>query len=91
MSFSVYTHGREHNLKPLLRMQVFPRGLIQRLRELTTDSLRAALALPSDPIGLGPLLTDEELSAVLARRDYVVAHVDRLIERYGEDAVLALP
>lgn len=91
MSFSLYTHGREHNLRPLLRMQVYPRGLVKRLREMTLDSLRAALAQSDDSVGLGPLLTEEEMRAVIARRDYVVSLVDRLIARHGEDAVLALP
>src|SRR5262249_34340314 len=43
LSFSKFRHGHETNLKPLLRMQVFPRGLIARLRRLTIEELRAAL------------------------------------------------
>jgi hypothetical protein len=91
LSFSKFRHGHDNNLRPLARMQVFPRGLIERLRGLTLESVRAALSLGDDPVGLGPLLTDEEMRALLARRDHVVAHVDRLIAEFGEDAVLALP
>jgi hypothetical protein len=91
LSFGKVTHGHESNLKPLLRMQVFPRGLIHKLRGMTLDSVRAALMLGDDPIGLGPLLDDEEVRAIIARRDHVLAHIDRLIAQFGEEAVLALP
>lgn len=91
MSFSRLSRGSESNWRLLSRMQVFPRGLIQKLRGLTVESLTAALDLGADPEGLGPLLTDEEIRAILARRDSVLALVDQLIAERGEDAVLALP
>jgi hypothetical protein len=91
LSFSKFQHGHDNNLRPLLRMQVFPRGLIERMRGLTLEAVRAALSLADDPVGLGPLLTDEEIRAILVRRDHVLEHVDRLIAQFGEDAVLALP
>lgn len=91
LAFSRFLHGHENNLRPLMRMQVFPRGLVHRLRELTLESVRQALELGDDPIGLGPLLDDEEIRAIIARRDHVLHHIDRLIARFGEEAVLALP
>src|SRR6185503_3256520 len=45
LSFSRATHGHDMNLRPLLRMQVFPRGVIRKLRELTLESVTKALAL----------------------------------------------
>jgi hypothetical protein len=90
LSFSRATHGHDSNLKPLLRMQVFPRGLVKRLRELTLDQVTKALAV-DDAIGLGPLLNGEEIRAIIARRNHVLEHIDRLIAQFGEDAVLALP
>jgi hypothetical protein len=91
LSFSKFTHGHESNLRPLMRMQVFPRELVKRLRALTLDQIKKALALTDDTVGLGPLLTDEEMRAILARRDNVLAQIDRLIAEHGEGAVLALP
>ena len=91
LAFSKFTHGHDSNLKPLLRMQRFPRALVAKLRTMTLQQVTAALSLGSDPIGLGPLLTDEELRAIIARKDHVLEHIDRLIAQFGEDAVLAFP
>lgn len=91
LSFSRFPHGHENNLKPFLRMQVFPRALVKKLRELTLASVQAALSLGEDAAGMSPLLTPEETRAILARRDNVLAHIDRLIAQHGEEAVLALP
>ena len=91
LSFSQFTKGHDNNLRPLYRMQVFPRALVARLRALTLESLTAALDLGDDPAGMGPLLTDGELAAVISRRDHVLAYIDRQIAQFGEDAVLALP
>jgi len=91
LSFSKFTHGHDSNLKPLLRMQRFPRALVARLRTLTVQQIKAALSLGDDPIGLGPLLGDEEVRAIIARKDHVLEHIDQLIAEFGEDAVLAFP
>jgi hypothetical protein len=91
LSFSKFKHGHDSNLRPLQRMQVFPRELVRRLRELTLEQITKALTLTDDPVGLAPLINDEELRAIISRRDNVLAHIDRLIAEHGEDAVLALP
>lgn len=91
LSFSRFKHGHESNLAPLRRIQVFSRRLVGKLRSLTVEQLQAALDLGDDPAGLGPLLDDEELRAVLSRRNHVIAHVDALIAEHGEERVLALP
>lgn len=90
-SFSRFTHGHDSNLKPLLRIQVFPRGLVKKLRQLTLEQVTKALAVEDNSIGLAPLLTGEELRAIIARKNHVLEHIDRLIAQFGEDAVLALP
>jgi hypothetical protein len=89
LAFSQYTRGHTANLARLYRIQVFPRGLIGRLRALTAESVAAALGA-ADAV-LGPLLTPAELRAMLSRRDHVLEYVDRLIADLGEDAVLTLP
>jgi len=90
LSFSAYTKGHNTNLGPMRAIGVFPRALVEKIRTLDYDSLARTLAGPDDG-GLGPLLTPIEIRAILARRDHVVEHVDDLIARFGEAAVLALP
>jgi hypothetical protein len=89
LAFSQYTRGHAANLSRLHRIQVFPRGLIGRLRSLTPEAIVAALG--RDDELLGSLLTEAEIRAMLSRRDHVLEYVDRLIADSGEDAVLALP
>jgi hypothetical protein len=88
LAFSQYTIGHTANLTRLYRIQVFPRGLIGRLRTLDAGAVTAALA--HDDV-LGPLLSEAEIRAVMSRRDHLVEYVDRLIAELGEDAVLGLP
>jgi hypothetical protein len=88
LAFSQYTIGHTANLTRLYRIQVFPRGLIGRLRTLDAEAVTAALA--HDDV-LGPLLSEAEIRAVMSRRDHLVEYVDRLIAELGEDAVLGLP
>jgi hypothetical protein len=90
LAFSPYTMGHSTNLGPLRAIGVFSKSLIERVRTLDYDSLVKALEGPDDG-GLGPLLTEVEIRAILARRDHVIHHVDDLIARHGEAAVLALP
>jgi hypothetical protein len=94
LSFSVFTLGHEANLIPLHRIEVFSRALITRLRALRYETLVALMGRPGgsdDNAGLGPLLSANELHAVIARRDHLLQYVDRVIEQYGEAAVLSLP
>jgi hypothetical protein len=89
LSFSPYTYGHEANLSKLYRIQVFPRALVGKLRALTVETIQVALG--GDDELLGPLLTDVEIRAIIARRDHFLGYIDRLIAELGEDAVLALP
>jgi hypothetical protein len=91
LSFSQFTWGHENNVRPLRRIQKFPRGLMKRVRALTRESIEAALDLGDQAAGLGKLLKPEEINAILARRDHVLEYVDALIAQFGEEAVLALP
>ena len=51
----------------------------RQLKGLTFETIRTAV---------GEYLTDEEINAVLIRRDLILAEVDRLIKENGEDKVL---
>jgi hypothetical protein len=55
------------------------RSLFERLQRMTKQELEAAM---------GGILEPPELEAVLARRDLIVAHFEKLIGERGEDAVL---
>jgi hypothetical protein len=88
LSFSTARIGSLLAVDALQRVQVFPRGLVRRMRELTKE--RIVFALGSGE-GLGRLLSDLEISAILARRDFVMGHIDALIAKHGDDAVLVFP
>jgi hypothetical protein len=89
LAFSAFTLGHSTNLAKLHRIQVFPRGLVGKLRALTVENVSAALGGEDDL--LGRLLTDAEIRAIIARRDHLLEYIDRLVIDLGEAAVLALP
>jgi hypothetical protein len=90
MSFSIYKMGHQIPNAALRRIQVFPRGLVERIRTLTLEEVEAALAIDGET-SLGRLLAPAEVSAILARRDNIMAYIDGLIAEHGEQAVLAFP
>lgn len=90
LSFSVHKIGHETPNTALRRIQVFSRSLIDRLRGLTYEQIERVLDMGEDK-RLGPLLSPDAMRAIIARRDNILVHVDRLIEQYGEEAVLAFP
>jgi hypothetical protein len=90
LAFSQYTLGHNTDMGALYRIQVFPRGLVAKLRALTLESVTAAIIHPDDG-ELAPLLHPNELAAVIGRRDHILEYIDKLIAQYGEDAVLAFP
>lgn len=55
------------------------RNLLARLRALTKEGVTKAV---------GSQLTAEEVNALIARRDLIVAHFDQLVKERGEKAVL---
>jgi hypothetical protein len=60
-------------------MNELPRAFVDRLRALTFDGMRTLVA---------GYLKDEEIEAVLARRDLILAEIDRLVRKEGEANVL---
>jgi len=90
MSFSTNPGGHVRSYTYLKRVETFSRHVVDRLRALDADQLRAAMAAgPEEP--LGALLTAEELGALLTRRDAALAYIDDLIAKHGEEAVLGFP
>ncbi len=56
-----------------------PRSFVDRIRELSFETIRAAV---------GEYLTDEEIRAVLARRDLLLKEIRQMVREQGEAAVL---
>jgi len=69
---------RRHREGPKL-MSELPRAFVEKIKALTYEGIRDMT---------GPYLTDAEIRAVLARRDLILAEIDDLIKRNGEDQVL---
>jgi len=90
LAFSKNKLGHRKNVLALRRIQVFPKQLIGRLRALTLESVTATLEAGGDS-SLGRLLHPNEVRAIIDRRDHILRQVDKLIEEFGEDTVLALP
>jgi hypothetical protein len=89
MSFGDDDNGHTRTRTYLERAEKFSRRMVEKLRALERDDLEAAMTADIEPFDY--LLTDAEIKSVLARRDYALRYIDRLIERHGEEAVLAFP
>jgi hypothetical protein len=60
-------------------MSALPRAFLENIKALTFDGIRAVV---------GSYLSDEEINAVLLRRDLILTEINRLISKNGEDQVL---
>lgn len=69
----------EKNVPPESLMRRLPRTLVEKVANLSEGDVRGAV---------GDLLTDEEIRAVMARRKLLVAEIQRIIARFGENDVL---
>jgi hypothetical protein len=60
-------------------MTELPRTFYEALKALTAETVRTAV---------GEYLSDEEIAAVMARRDLIIAWLDKRIKELGEIRVL---
>ena len=60
-------------------MSQLPRTLVEKLREMNHEVIREVV---------GEYLTDNEIEAVLARRDLIIQWIEKRIKEVGEDKVL---
>lgn len=74
----------------LRRVKVFSRRLVESVRRFTREELVEALSSAEDG-ALAPLLNDQEIDAVMARRELAVTYIDELIAEHGAERVLAFP
>ena len=72
----IYTE--KHREGPKL-MSELPRAFVEKIKALTFDGIKSVV---------GEYLKDDEINAVLARRDLILAEIDRLVQKNGEDQVL---
>ena len=85
--FQVDPDGHQRCWSYLKRAQKFSRSFFVALHDL--DKPRLAAALAQDPSGA--LLTDEEMDALLSRRDRALRYLRGLFGEFGEDKVLVFP
>jgi len=71
-------YSEKHPEGPML-MSELPRALVEKIKTLTFESIKNAV---------GEYLIDEEINAVLTRRDLILQEIDRLIKKNGEENVL---
>jgi len=72
----IYTE--KHPEGPKLMKQL-PRTFVEKLKSLTAESIRGAVE---------EYLEDEEIKAILIRRDLILAEIDRLVKKNGEAETL---
>ncbi|MDH4272987.1 MAG: hypothetical protein OEW18_13525 [Candidatus Aminicenantes bacterium] len=72
-------YDEKHKEGPKFIMATLPRTFVDALKALTAESIRTAV---------GEYLTDDEIAATLARRDLIIAWLDKRIAELGEDRVL---
>jgi hypothetical protein len=84
------TDLNERILGHLKRTEKFSKQFVRNLMALTESRLRAELR--RDPGAVRDLaLTDEQISAVMNRRQTLISYIASLAEMYGDGQVLALP
>lgn len=69
----------------LKALQRFRRSTVEAFRQLDVD--RFAKRLATDP--LAPVLNERQLNGLKRRQQAFLAHVDRMVDRFGEDEALA--
>ena len=86
MSFGPEPTGHANSLLALLRVERFSRRLVAAATAFSEDRIRGAVGEEPDPPF--PLLLDEEISGVLARRDFLMGRIADLVVAHGADRVL---
>ncbi|MDY0004104.1 MAG: hypothetical protein RBU30_22590 [Polyangia bacterium] len=88
-SFHLLPRGGKVARGNLERVQRFSRSFFARLKSLDEKKLRAGL---DEEAGCPwPLLTDEEIKAVLDRRRFIIQHVNAVVARYGWERTMVFP
>lgn len=89
LSFGTSAVGHSKPRTYLQRCQKFSNSLVEHLRELDENELRRVLAADVSPFSV--LLADNEISALMSRRDRALEYIDGLIRQHGAKSVLVFP
>jgi hypothetical protein len=89
LSFRLERRGQLRVRTYFERSQRFSRRTVGALRALDPAIVRAVMQHGAGP--WGKLLTEAEIDAMFARRDYALAYIDGLIAAHGEAEVLVFP
>ncbi|MFZ2052904.1 MAG: hypothetical protein WAU81_01785, partial [Candidatus Aminicenantales bacterium] len=77
-----YTKNLVYGKKGIKERKLFrtlPRAFVEKIRALNFDNLKEAV---------GSYLEDEEIEAILARKELLLKEIDEMIKENGEDKVL---
>jgi hypothetical protein len=69
----------KNGLKEKQLFRQLPRTFVEKIKNLTFDTIKEAV---------GTYLTDEEITAVLARKELILAEIGEMIDEMGQDKVL---
>jgi len=72
-------HDKKFKEGPNFIMATLPRPFVEALKALTPEVIREVV---------GEYLTDQEIAATMARRDLIIAWLDKRIANLGEEKVL---
>ncbi|MEZ4336365.1 MAG: hypothetical protein R3B82_07035 [Sandaracinaceae bacterium] len=89
VAFGGLTGARYDRLRRTLeRVQRFSRGFVTRLEALDADALRASLATDPETTDGRVILDDDQIAALMQRRDALLSYVAALVAVHGADRVL---
>lgn len=71
-------YTEKHKEGPMV-MKELPRGLFEKIKSLNYDLIKGFV---------GEYLNDDEINAVLARKELIIKEIEKLIQQNGEDKVL---
>lgn len=87
-SFTPWPDKRQARMEQrLLTIERFSASMLARIRALTPERVRKAIAQDS----IGPLLNDDQIQLLMSRKDEVLRHADKLIAKNGIDPIAAYP
>jgi hypothetical protein len=72
------TYTEKHPEGPMI-MKELPKAFFEKIKGLTAEQIKTAV---------GDYLSDDEIKAVMIRKDLIIKEIDKLIAKNGEDKVL---
>lgn len=89
LAFGISPTGHSKTRTYLERCQKFSRSLVERLRRIDEDTVRTLVTEDIEPFDV--LLQDQEIQALMSRREHAIDYIDALVAEFGADSVLVFP